>query len=118
MNITEECTYPGCPEQFEEDLDDGLVAHGVTHMPVIDHLEVYTPGGRVLQDIADERDRQDARWGEQNHPDGTGTTDADADALTETSPDRLRTELVQVAAVAAALIQHLDRRHPTSGGPR
>ncbi|WP_230207646.1 hypothetical protein [Microlunatus sp. Gsoil 973] len=26
----------------------------------------------VLAEIADERARQDARWGEQNHPDGTG----------------------------------------------
>jgi hypothetical protein len=27
----------------------------------------------VLAEIAEERARQDARWGEQNHPDGTGT---------------------------------------------
>lgn len=26
----------------------------------------------VLQEIADERERQDDKWGEQNHPDGTG----------------------------------------------
>lgn len=26
----------------------------------------------VLAEIAEERARQDARWGEQNHPDGTG----------------------------------------------
>ncbi|SDS28339.1 hypothetical protein [Microlunatus soli] len=26
----------------------------------------------VLADVAAERARQDARWGEQNHPDGTG----------------------------------------------
>jgi hypothetical protein len=26
----------------------------------------------VLSDIEDERARQDAKWGEQNHPDGTG----------------------------------------------
>jgi hypothetical protein len=26
----------------------------------------------VAADVADERDRQDAKWGEQNHPDGTG----------------------------------------------
>lgn len=29
----------------------------------------FTP---VLEEIADERQRQDAKWGEQNHPDGTG----------------------------------------------
>jgi hypothetical protein len=27
---------------------------------------------RVLTEIAAERERQDAKWGEQNHPDGTG----------------------------------------------
>ena len=27
----------------------------------------------VLAEIAEERARQDAKWGEQNHPDGTGT---------------------------------------------
>lgn len=27
---------------------------------------------RVFAEIADERVRQDAKWGEQNHPDGTG----------------------------------------------
>jgi hypothetical protein len=26
----------------------------------------------VLAEVAEERVRQDARWGEQNHPDGTG----------------------------------------------
>lgn len=26
----------------------------------------------VLNEIAEERARQDAKWGEQNHPDGTG----------------------------------------------
>lgn len=28
----------------------------------------------ILHEIADERIRQDDKWGEQNHPDGTGTT--------------------------------------------
>jgi hypothetical protein len=32
------------------------------------------PVHTVLQDIADERRRQDAKWGEQNHLDGTGPT--------------------------------------------
>ena len=26
----------------------------------------------ILVEISEERDRQDAKWGEQNHPDGTG----------------------------------------------
>lgn len=37
--------------------DSGLVAPATT---------------AVLKDVADERRRQDAKWGEQNHPDGTG----------------------------------------------
>ena len=88
------------------------------------HLEV------ALQDVGDERERQRRKWGEQNHPDGTGpqyTGHADGarrecdrehragrgtwrhilleevgEASAETDPAALRTELVQVAAVATA----------------
>jgi hypothetical protein len=108
---------------------------------------------RVLEEVSHERARQDARWGEQNHPDGTGP-DLDIvddigyfpgdgnDALTEcarlrtdalanvpgrvtfahilteewaeamecNTPDRLRTELIQVAAVAVSWVEAIDRR--------
>lgn len=93
----------------------------------------------VLEQVATERGRQDEKWGPQNHPDGTGqypeTIDADvarmacqqaaeggyldwlhilreetAEAFAESDPARLRRELVQVAAVAVAWIQALDRR--------
>lgn len=111
----------------------------------------------VLSDIAAERARQDAKWGEQNHPDGTGPgtateafgitmpytrfdfwsfpelcehfrefcqanfaqqrgTWADVlleevfEALAEDDPALLRAELVQVAAVAAAWVEAIDRR--------
>lgn len=30
---------------------------------------------RVLNEVARERERQDKKWGEQNHPDGTGNYD-------------------------------------------
>lgn len=30
------------------------------------------PDAKVLGEVQAERDRQDAKWGEQNHPDGTG----------------------------------------------
>lgn len=105
----------------------------------------------VLSDVHAERRRQDARWGEQNHPDGVGPDlelalpvgyDGCADAvdlekwardrcntehhagrgtfemiLTEewaetlAAPNRaaLRTELVQLAAVAVAWVEKLDR---------
>jgi hypothetical protein len=101
----------------------------------------------VLAAVAAERARQDAQWGEQNHPDGTGArtaswgalvhaetaaTDARlrcqraakvgdltwrhilneevAEAFAEGDPAKLRAELVQVAAVAAAWIEAIDRR--------
>lgn len=95
--------------------------------------------GDVLQDVADERRRQDAVWGEQNHRDGTGgyidkgaadlsriackeaaaedrmmwryiLTKGFAEAMAESDPNKLRDELVQVAAVAVAWIEHIDRR--------
>jgi hypothetical protein len=93
----------------------------------------------VLEDVRHERRGQDAKWGEQNHPDGTGgdlavrmsdaarrLTDAKAkvgrltwkdilreeylEALAETDPAKLRTELIQVAAVATAWVEAIDRR--------
>lgn len=94
----------------------------------------------VLAEVASERVRQNAKWGEQNHPDGTDATmraDADdirahvernaangdltwhdvlseefAEATAETDPARLRAELVQVAAVAVAWVEAIDRRQP------
>lgn len=91
----------------------------------------------VLPEIADERERQDEKWGEQNHPDGTGpgyraaafearqrcdraarlglVTYKDIleeevyEAFAETDVDELRAELIQVAAVAVAWIDKLDR---------
>lgn len=94
---------------------------------------------RALKEVAAERERQDAKWGEQNHPDGTGfagsARDADlarleckrqfaegtgtwldilneevAEAYAETDPAKLRAELVQCAAVVVAWIEAIDRR--------
>lgn len=94
----------------------------------------------VLDEVYDERQQQDQRWGEQNHPDRQGgvwdhavradwwkrenalrvKTDEIAwdgilleevyEALSETDPLLLRAELVQVAAVAAAWAEAIDRR--------
>lgn len=93
----------------------------------------------LLQEVRAERARQDQKWGEQNHPDGTGqypeTIDADvarmacqnaaeggyldwmhilreevAEAFAESDPARLRAELVQVVSVGVAWIQAIDRR--------
>jgi len=98
-----------------------------------------TPTSRVLVEIAAERSRQDVKWGEQSHPDGTGN-DGDAataerqrnrcaiafadgvgtwrhiireeiaEAFAESDPARLRAELIQVAAVAVAWVEAIDRR--------
>lgn len=91
-----------------------------------------------LTDILTERACQDAKWGEQNHPDGTGrpgdlwraTFAKEAcekavrhgdltfrhildeevqEAFAESDPVRLREELIQVAAVAVAWVEKLDR---------
>lgn len=97
------------------------------------------PDARVLGEVQAERDRQDAKWGEQNHRDGTGSLtqvmEADKaregcqaafgrgdgtwmhvlieevfEALAEEDPVKLRAELVQVAAVAVAWVAAIDRR--------
>lgn len=110
---------------------------------------------QVLAEVAAERQRQDAKWGEQNHPDGTGVSwpemvipafgwsstlqpahqaahlarktcqraakdgrctwlaialEEVAEAFAETDPARLRAELIQVAAVAVAWVEAIDRR--------
>jgi alpha-D-ribose 1-methylphosphonate 5-triphosphate synthase subunit PhnH len=108
----------------------------------------------IAVEVLRERDRQDAKWGEQNHPDGTGVhvlafddfghatlvemtgpwiaevakvnTDEAAkagtvtwghilfeevtEAFAEDDPEKLRTELIQVAAVAQQWVGAIDRR--------
>ncbi|MDX3588535.1 NUDIX hydrolase [Streptomyces europaeiscabiei] len=97
------------------------------------------PDAPILAEVQAERERQDARWGEQNHRDGTGNksqedraefarrwcesafesgygtwadilTEEVAEAEAERDPAKLRAELVQVAAVAVAWIAAIDRR--------
>jgi len=96
----------------------------------------------VLDEICAERAGQDEKWGQQDHPDGTGPdlvwmaaesrdearTQCDdrfargagtwmdileeevSEAFAESDPPYLRAELVQVAAVAVAWIEAIDRR--------
>lgn len=72
-------------------------------------------------DIVDERNRQDARFGQQDHDDLTwGSLLAEElgevhkavnDYMFKGAPHReVREELVQVAAVAVAWIEAIDRR--------
>ncbi len=98
-------------------------------------MTIYTQP--VLVDVAFERHKQNSKWGEQNHPNGTSPifkSMADAsreacevsaqagtltwrsilleevtEAFAESDPKLLREELVQVCAVAVAWIEKLDR---------
>lgn len=92
----------------------------------------------ILVQVMAERNRQDALWGEQNHKDGTGSPgykeesaffksmcDEAAkqgtityrhilqeevyEAFAESDKSKLRAELIQVAAVAVAWVEKLDR---------
>ena len=107
------------------------------------HDAVITTGLRgtlgVLREVWDERARQDAKWGEQNHPffgdepwhlltadlEATARQELErsptyaailmeevCEAMRESNADRLRAELIQVAAVAVAAVAALDRRSP------
>lgn len=102
------------------------------------------PMVKVAAEVLRERVRQDARWGEQNHADGTGPTiptlnaadqarhecdyahrngvgmwrhilaEEYAEAMAESDPAKLRAELIQIAAVAAAWVAAIDRRERAS----
>lgn len=102
---------------------------------------------QTLMEVLDERSAQDAKWGRQDHPNGTGPemrfgiedgtagelrdflrdqceanhragrpTYADIfleeafEALAEKDPAKLRTELIQTAAVCVAWVEAIDRR--------
>lgn len=92
-------------------------------------------GYDVLYEVALERARQDAKWGEQNHPDKSTTSEpllwgSDAyrerlkvednwldilleevaEAAEASSEEELQKELIQIAAVAAAWAEAIDRR--------
>lgn len=91
----------------------------------------------VLIEVGAERSRQDAKWGQQDHPSGTGAFKPEAErfralcehlfatenpmwwpilleevyeALAEEDEASLRAELIQVAAVAVSWIESIDRR--------
>jgi len=69
----------------------------------------------ILQDIERERERQETKWGEQNHlpewwqiilAEETGEA---AKALLEGNGEIYRAEMIQAAAVTIAAIESLDR---------
>lgn len=102
---------------------------------------------KTVHEIELERDAQDAKWGEQNWPDGTGPsipwplfvgngtaaanrarelcnrrakdgtvtfrdilTEEVAEGYAESDAAKLRAELIQIAAVACAWAEAIDRR--------
>jgi hypothetical protein len=96
-------------------------------------------GACVVEEILVERHAQDDKWGQQNHPDGTAQHYDDLaaeqaknvcaaraqngtitwrdilheevkEAFAESDQTNLRTELIQVAAVAVAWVEAIDRR--------
>lgn len=108
-------------------------------MATINDSEWITDCADVLLEVLDERKRQHAKWGYQNLPNGTGdpiyglqaegakvNCDEAAkigmvtfrhilceefyEALAETNPERLRRELIQVAAVCVQWSEALSRR--------
>lgn len=82
----------------------------------------------ILEDVRDERARQDAKWGVQDHED-TYWLGILVEELGEcarfcvgkqhpTNRARKRTELTQVAAVALAWLECLDRREVLLSKPK
>ncbi|MFI0406626.1 hypothetical protein [Actinomadura sp. 3N508] len=98
------------------------------------------------REVRAERERIQARWGEQNHPDGTGgllaaahrdtsreccqraaaagnvtwrliLAEEVAEAFAEDDPGQLRGELVQAAAVVLEWIDAIDRRNTGTAPP-
>jgi len=84
-------------------------------------LPPEAPMDKVLREVRAERAVQDAQWGGPSHDDAHPTSDfldyiaAKTDlARGETNrPDKTRTRLIQVAALAVAAIESLDRKAQT-----
>lgn len=72
----------------------------------------------VTDEVAEERERQDEKWGEQNHPLDTWLTVLAeevgelAQAILKGRVGEARDEAVQCAAVAVAIIEFIDRDRP------
>jgi hypothetical protein len=72
-------------------------------------------GSIVLDLVAYERDRQDAKWGEQNHHHAYWMTILGEEfgeackAALEKDIENLKDELIQVAAVAVAAVENIFR---------
>jgi hypothetical protein len=103
-----------------------------------DQWDVYATNN-VLAEVLSERGAQERQWGSQSHPMGTSVeryagvadisrsmcdiaarngnltwvkilTEEFYEALAEEDPDKLRIELLQVAAVCVQIVEDLDRK--------
>src|SRR6184192_4326921 len=109
------------------------------------HRLAEHPRDKLYLFLEAERIRQDKRWGEQNHPNGTGDTWAGCsrdtreaceenfklglgtwadilleevyEALAESDPAKLWAELLQTAAVCVAWMEAIERR-PSDTRPK
>ena len=79
-------------------------------------IEVRRGRLSLCDEVLTERERQDEKWGEQNHDEfkwlailGEEVGEVNKAAL-ESKPDEYRAELIQVAAVAMAMIECHDRQ--------
>lgn len=73
----------------------------------------------VLKEVETERARQDAKWGGADHDDGHSITEFiqwiedyagwARMMMSMRSPEKARNRLIQVAALAVAAVQSLDR---------
>lgn len=78
----------------------------------------------VLDEVAVERDRQDAKWGGSEHDDCHSTTDFvqfivdyagwARQMASMGSHDKARRRLIQVAALAVAAVESIDRKFGTA----
>jgi NTP pyrophosphatase (non-canonical NTP hydrolase) len=79
----------------------------------------------IMKKILDERDRQDVKWGEQNHHDlyWLGILMEEVGELAKTIIEQgkekeIEKEMVQVAAVAVAWLECLDKRKAVPASER
>lgn len=74
---------------------------------------------KIFKEVQAERDRQDEKWGEQNHKPPRWSVILSEEvgevnkAILEEDAPNYRHELIQVAAVAILMIECLDRNMPS-----
>lgn len=78
-------------------------------------LAATGPPTSVLSEVGDERTRQDAKWGEQNHPDGTGPDTQPLDAMWWGFPDPSGPFEENTAKALAEAATATTDRHATHG---